>query len=450
MPVGPYYSYGNVQIQTSSVDLDQIANFMYSLMLRNFATNGWTFIGDGGVRSLPGCVIASPSKPHTQDTDQDYVFHWVRDSAICIIEAGALEPPESSLLDDYVSFSSRTQANAISAGNTAGHACFKVNGDVRNWSVQNDGPALRIISFIVLWPQLNSNSQNLAKQVILKDLDYLLNVYKYPTVNLWEENSGMHFFTGAVQLRAFTELKAQAASLGITISRPGDLNNAIAWLSGRPDAFWTNVNGGYYQSTEGGSGRGGNIDSDVIMAAVYGKMQCMTDKMMSTAAVIRDTFVNLYPINTWDKSQGFGPVIGRYPEDEYDGDMTAPPNIGHPWAACTCPFAEYYYNVAIELINKPLQITMQNKLFFQQIGYSGALGSFGVGSPEQKQVIGLLGDAAEKMIRDVVYHSDHLELSEQFDRYNGFEKSVRNLTWSYASYLSAMRVRTAYLQAVGA
>lgn len=445
MPITPY-SYGNVQIQMNSVDLDQIADFMYALMLRNFATDGWSFIGDGGTKSIPGCVIASPSKPYTQDTDQDYVFHWVRDSAICIIEAGVLEPAQSSLLDNYVSFSARTQANAISAGKTVGHACFQVDGNVRNWSVQNDGPALRITSFIELWPRLNQNSQTLAKQVILKDLDYLLNQYQNPTVNLWEENSGRHFFTGAVQLRALTQLKAQAASLGISIARPGDLTSAITWLSARPNVYWTSLNGGYYRSTEGGFGRGGNIDSDVIMAAVYGKMQCLSDKMMSTAAVIRDTFVGLYPINTWDKSQGFGPVIGRYPEDEYDGDMGDPPNVGHPWPACTCPFAQYYYNVAIELVNQPLVVTLQNQRFFQQIGFSGTTGSYGVGSLQQKQALALLGSAAEKMLLDMVYHSDNLELSEQFDRDNGFEKSVRNLTWSYASFLSAMRARTAYLK----
>ena len=34
------------------------------------------------------------------------------------------------------------------------------------------------------------------------------------------------------------------------------------------------------------------------------------------------------------------------------------------------------------------------------------------------------------------------DLSEQFDRTTGFEKSVANLTWSYAAYLSAVRART--------
>jgi glucoamylase len=41
----------------------------------------------------------------------------------------------------------------------------------------------------------------------------------------------------------------------------------------------------------------------------------------------------------------------------------------------------------------------------------------------------------------VIYHSDNLELSEQFDGAGGYERSVHNLTWSYAAYLSAMRAR---------
>ena len=40
-----------------------------------------------------------------------------------------------------------------------------------------------------------------------------------------------------------------------------------------------------------------------------------------------------------------------------------------------------------------------------------------------------------------IVYSDHLELSEQFDAMTGYEKSVSNLSWSYASFLSAVRAR---------
>ena len=49
--------------------------------------------------------------------------------------------------------------------------------------------------------------------------------------------------------------------------------------------------------------------------------------------------------------------------------------------------------------------------------------------------------AGDAMLQAVVYHSDHFELSEQFDAVTGFEKSVSNLSWSYAAFLSAVRAR---------
>jgi glucoamylase len=47
------------------------------------------------------------------------------------------------------------------------------------------------------------------------------------------------------------------------------------------------------------------------------------------------------------------------------------------------------------------------------------------------------------MLLAILDHSDHFELSEQFDAFTGYEKSVSNLSWSYAAYLSAIRTRPA-------
>jgi glucoamylase len=51
--------------------------------------------------------------------------------------------------------------------------------------------------------------------------------------------------------------------------------------------------------------------------------------------------------------------------------------------------------------------------------------------------------AGDQMLQAVIFHSDNLELSEQFDATTGYEKSVSNLSWSYASFLSAVRARSA-------
>jgi glucoamylase len=47
------------------------------------------------------------------------------------------------------------------------------------------------------------------------------------------------------------------------------------------------------------------------------------------------------------------------------------------------------------------------------------------------------------MLQAIVFHSDRLELSEQFDATTGYEKSVSNLSWGYASFLSAVRAKNA-------
>ena len=47
------------------------------------------------------------------------------------------------------------------------------------------------------------------------------------------------------------------------------------------------------------------------------------------------------------------------------------------------------------------------------------------------------------MLQAVIFHSDNLELSEQFDATTGCEKSVRNLSGSYASFLSAAHAMNA-------
>ena len=51
--------------------------------------------------------------------------------------------------------------------------------------------------------------------------------------------------------------------------------------------------------------------------------------------------------------------------------------------------------------------------------------------------------AVDRMLQAVIFHSDNLELSEQFDATTGYEKSVSNLSWSYAAFLSAVRARNA-------
>lgn len=71
-----------------------------------------------------------------------------------------------------------------------------------------------------------------------------------------------------------------------------------------------------------------------------------------------------------------------------------------------------------------LQLAVRH--FFGQIGIDT--------STAAADAVAKLRQAEDAMLQAVIRHSDHLELSEQFDGTTGYQKSVRNLTWSYAAF----------------
>ncbi len=424
--------------QVPSESYTSVTPYFVAMMLRNFATDTWQFKAEGRV-SAPGCVIASPSRSGDAVTDQDYVNSWVRDSALCVREVAHVDFPfaRAGLLDEYVTFSRNTQQAAKSQGRE-GLACFHIDGTLRDWTIQSDGPALRVTAVLDFFDKLSPAGQVVAKELVEDDLRYLLGAYRSPTFNLWEESQGYHFFTRAVQKHCFERVLAAQAALGIDVDAT-EMRAAAKELGERLEDHWT---GDHYRSTVDGSGPGGDVDASTLMGAVYGELPATAPRLLSTAAVLWDSFRDLYPINDADVAQGFGPMIGRYPEDTYDGDVAEPPNIGHPWPVCTALFAQYYYTVADQLDRDGrLSVDATTRRFYEQIGVTPADGDYPAGSAEFTGAQDALRAAADRMLGAVLHHSDFLELSEQYDRYTGFEKSVRNLTWSYGAFLSAVRAK---------
>ena len=170
---------------------------------------------------------------------------------------------------------------------------------------------------------------------------------------------------------------------------------------------------------------------------MYGDGIAPTDpKLLSTAAQVRaqwTTGAGAYPINGADAGRGVGPLIGRYVGDQYDGlSLTSP--TGHPWGVCTCSFAQLYYELA-SAVNKGAAVPSDPLAagFLSQLGVTA--------SNSATSVVNALKAAGDSMLNAVVYHSNYLELSEQFDQTTGFEISVSNLTWSYAAFLLAVGAR---------
>lgn len=430
-------------------DLAALTPYMLLLMMRNVTSDGFVVSDplNANQFSQPGCVIAAPSFPaNTPGVDQDYVFNWVRDAAITAIEIaeGNLPcNPDGSVeaLIDYVAFAQACQNNAWP---TKGHACFTISGNPRPWTEQSDGPALQTIALLRAWPQLDRQTQAVAGQVIATNLDYLLSAYQNPTTNLWEEHSAMSFFARSVQLKCFQMIAAN--QLGIAV--PQQIAPAIGWLRAALADHW---NGSCYVSMLQPGGAPGqsalpasygyDVNIDIVGASVYGAIPCTDTKLLASAAQLRSCWAdpnspNVYAINLADNARGLGPMFGRYPGDSYDGDVAEPVQGGHPWALCTANFAELYYSLANQIDSaKSVPFDRFSGPFFGQIGITGA------SSPADAS--SALRTAGDAMLRAILYHSDHYELSEQFDAWSGYEKSVHNLTWSYAAFLSALRARAA-------
>ena len=430
--------YSQVRPAIAQSDLTTIAPYMFWLMFRNIASDGFVFEDpvNTGVLSQPGCLLASPSWENTAtNVSQDYVYNWTRDAAITAIELAAGPLPTAQPLIDYVQFAQTSQNEASNIGHFD-RASFLINGTPRNWTDQTDGPALQTLAILRLYAQLDAPAQATANAVIAANLNFLANAYQGQTYNLWEEEYGASFFARSVQLQCFQAITANTAGIAI----PSWLSTAIPWLQNALASHW---NGQYYQSmlpvpTDYRAPYDPNID--IVMAAIYGAIAVTDTKLLATAAQLRSQWADpgstyFYPVNGTDQQRGIGPLLGRYPGDVYDGDTDT--QVGdHPWAVSTANVAELYYRLAGKVITAgTVPLDRLSAGFFSQVGVDA--------STTPAAAAAALQAAGDQMLQAVIFHSDNLELSEQFDATTGYEKSVSNLSWSYASFLSAIRARTA-------
>ncbi len=435
---------------TSGADPSAVAPYMFSLMLRNMATNGFLIADHNapGNFSMPGCVLASPSWSNypgdVAGISQDYVFNWTRDAAITVSafldQAPAQAPAEAAtqILARYVDFASTCQ----SGGGILGQAKYTPEGWPTGAVDESDGPALRVLTLLQGFAGLGPGTQNAARSVISADLVYLLDNSRYqqPTVTHWEDTVGQSLFARSVQLRCLNQVIA--AGPGLNISVPAAAQSAASWLGQQLPMHWSPVDNCYVSVLDGQRLTGDpaapyDPSVDPILACVYGDGILPTDpKLLSTAAQVRaqwTTGVGAYPVNSADAGRGLGPLIGRYVGDQYDGlSLTSP--TGHPWGVCTCAFAQLYYELA-SAVDKgaPVPSDPLAATFLSQVGVTA--------SGPVSEVVSALKVAGDNMLNAVVYHSNYFELSEQFDQATGFELSVSNLTWSYAAFLLAVGAR---------
>lgn len=429
-----------------------------------------------------GSVLASPELA-SYDPDPDYFFHWFRDSALVmdalrvLIETGDAGLEGTERYRAFLRFSRDLAGlhGADAAGDTgagppatpdfqqfvrpaaelravAGErvmADTRVNPDgtidtIRWTRPQYDGPALRALTLLRYWPMpalSDASTRAVAADLIGDDLAFTARLWNEPAFDIWEEESGHHYYTRLVQAAA---LESGAAWLQETgESREAQRYAGIARQIGQTlDEHWSEERG-YLVSRLGvtGSKLDKSLDFATILAVLHagrptGPHSVMDPRVQATLARLEDLFEAEFPINR-HRPASQAPALGRYPGDVYYG--------GGPFYFCILGAAEFHYALAKALLTSDAPVPPGCGPFFQRtlakLGEDADGFDLLLPGARRRLAAALVrrGDMSFATVRAHTPPSG--ELSEQFDRDTGAQTSARNLTWSYASFITAAAAR---------
>jgi glucoamylase len=386
------------------------------------------------IQAHVGSVVASPILA-AYDPDPDYFFHWYRDSALVmdalrlLYERGTLGDEALQLFEQFVLFSlglddvdGRTLVHQpqwrervkpefvqylrqdadlaqVHGERIRGETRVNADGtlDISSWPrPQHDGIATRALT-LRRWlalPRLEPALREAATRLLKADLHYTRRHWPEPSYDIWEEDLGLHYYT----------LCTAAAALGE--------DPACAAIYRMLDGFWDSTHE-YYRSRSLHSGAASpkQLDIAVILAAVHtdlpGARHSPGDpRMHATLTRLEQLFADQYPINQ-RRPAGSGPAMGRYAADVYYS--------GGAYYFSTLGAAELCYLAACRMKSEAAQPWLRR------------------------------GDAFLNTVRAFTPPSG--DLAEQFDQKTGAQSSARDLTWSYAAFISAAAARS---RAVGA
>ena len=331
-------------------------------------------------------MLASPI-PAAYDPDPDYFFHWFRDSAIIIdaLRVAQAEGFEKQIaverLREFVDFNRalreldgrelvrhgrfrekvqpsflqyvRPDDEIAAVFGDAVLAEARVNPDgtldFTRWArPQNDGPALQVLT-LTRWrdarTDLDDALQAAMLDLVIGDLDFIRAHATERSFDIWEEETGYHYYTQLVQAEALVRGAEWLEERGDAI-RARACRSIGDELALNLDAYWS-AEDGYYRSRTGvvGGVPEKALDISVILGVLHagrtkGAHSVLDPKAQATLTALEDLFDAEYPINQ-ERPADQGPAIGRYAKDAYYG--------GNPWYLATLAAAEFYFKLAIAL-----------------------------------------------------------------------------------------------------
>jgi glucoamylase len=463
--------------------IESEARFAASAMLRSVSATNLIKDRPGfgqRVAPRPGSVLASPVLA-AYDPDPDYFFHWFRDSAIIldalrVAEAEGLEKRIGvDRLREFVEFSRslreldgrelvrngrfrekvqrsflqyvrpEEEIAAVFGDRVLAEARVNPDGtlDFTRWArPQNDGPALEVLA-LTRWrkadPELDETLRAAMLELVIGDLAFIRARASERSFDIWEEESGHHYYTQLVQAEALARGAEWLAEAGdAALARA--CRSAAAELAPRLDSFWSARDGAYRSRTGVAGGVPEKaLDISVILGVLHagckeGTHSVLDPKAQATLAALEELFDAEYPINRERPSER-GPAMGRYANDAYFG--------GNPWYLATLAAAEFYFRLAIALKSGgAMPETSENERFRRRlIAADGTQGN-----PDFAAAALESGDT---FMRTVQAHTPAGgDLSEQFDRSTGAQTSAKHLAWSYAALITAAASRRRAVQAI--
>jgi len=406
------------------------------------------------VHPKKGSIVASPVLA-SYDPDPDYFFHWFRDSAVVIdavrllLVHGTLAAAQAlEYFRDFVQFSlslfnldgralveapawraavapdfekfvrSDTDLGAVHGDLVSAEARVNADAtlDISNWGrPQHDGPPLRLLAVLRWVRGIDLGSTQLTGQaaaLIRADIAFTRGRWRMPSVDIWEEEKGHHYYTLRVAAAALQEaadwLDAQGGGSDLDEARlcRADAREILAVL----DDYWL-ADEGYYRSRtlEGALRSTKELDIAVIFAAIHGvgggdTAHTVHDpRMHATLRRLESLFDEEYPINH-ARPATRGPAMGRYKGDVYYS--------GGAYYFSTLAAAEFCFRAAV----------------------TGHGSQKGMDSSFRAR-----GDAYLETVRAFTPPSG--DMSEQFDQKTGAQSSARHLAWSYAAFISCVTAR---------
>jgi len=437
------------------------------------------------ITPAPGSVLASPVDANW-DPEPDYFFHWLRDGALAMEAVRLLRaaPQFSRLaeweLEQYVGFSLRLaeldgaarlaeaplergvalqfrqylrdgdELLGIRGDVVRGDVRFNPDGtlDITRWSrPQYDGVALRALGLLRCVERRQSAEWT---ELIADDLDCVARNADRPCVDLWEEEEGFHCHTMLAQYAALRAGAAwvEAEPAGAGEARRAPLEGRARLWAAAAERLWPQLmalrrddGDGWVVSRMAPPGgaepsAGKLLDASVILGVVHADLKdgpfSVSDPFVhGTLLRLEAYYAAAFPLNR-RLGPDCAPHLGRNPRDVYFD--------GGAWPLIGLAAAELRFRLAAAIA--------AGRTPAGQIAPALWFGDAVQQEPcAAARLLLQAGDMGLAAVRAVTPPDG--AMAEQADRDTGAPRSARDLTWSYAAFLTALDARGQALAMMG-